>query len=286
MRARASLHTLETTKATFLDDDLPRDEWNRRRSLQAMGRPDPNGGIDPNAPILRLHDGLAPAVWQKARAQQLGSPAPAGPTSPPTRGPRLGPQRLGVGPLLGLISRAEGTEADGYDTMYNNPGGRRSPSGWKKPTQMTVDEAIQGRADRVRLTGGSAIGRYQFLPGTLAQLKTWMGLQGNEVMTAELQDAMAEELLYHRGFDKYQAGDLTAEQFQRSLANEWSSLAADGGDYSGYDRHGGIVSARTPSQDLAPARVKTQEIQAALADALIGSKTLDPWIDGGDLPPP
>jgi muramidase (phage lysozyme) len=263
--SRRASRNLEISMPTFLSDDLPPAEWNRRRSLQAAGGSDPNGGLDPNAPILRLHDGLPPAVWQKVRAQQLaGGPAAAATASPSPDGPRLGAQRPGVGPLLGLISHAEGTEADGYDTMFNNPGGRRSPPGGKKPTQMTVEEAIHGKADRVGLTGGSAIGKYQFLPKTLTQLKTWMGLHGDETMTPQLQDAMAEELLYQRGFDKYQAGKLSAADFQKQLAKEWRSLPAD---------------------ESIRARVGTEQVQDAIARSQASSGLLDEQLDGGYLPP-
>jgi len=68
----------------------------------------------------------------------------------------------------------------------------------------------------------TAIGRYQFLRGTL------QGLQGelpaSTLFTEELQDQFAVELLVRRGYSEWWKDRLTARQFAHNLSCEWASL--------------------------------------------------------------
>lgn len=80
----------------------------------------------------------------------------------------------------------------------------------------------------------TAIGRYQFLKGTL------QGLQGelpaSTLFTEELQDQFAVELLVRRGYSDWWRGDLSDEDFAHALSYEWASLPdPQNGGKSHYD---------------------------------------------------
>lgn len=94
--------------AKFLSDDLSPNEWQRRRDLQ-VETGDPNGGIDPNAPVWALHTNLPSEKWHRVRALQAsGSPYVA--TSPPQRSTytkRDAARDLGAGRVLDRIGVGE-----------------------------------------------------------------------------------------------------------------------------------------------------------------------------------
>lgn len=183
-----------------------------------------------------------------------------------TRGPLppsgYGEARRGVGPLLGLISRGEGTDRpDGYDIVYGYE--KYKPPGMGKLSEMSVRE-VRALQDELKRRGGSrAVGKYQIMGETLDDLMKWMGLDGTERFTPLLQDEMAHVLLTRkRGYDAFLAGRMSSEQFQKNLADEWDSLPKAG-------RSGRI----TPS-----------EVQAALARAQAAEKALNADIEEGRQP--
>jgi len=155
---------------------------------------------------------------------------------------------------------------------FNNADGKHYPAGWKKPTELSIDQAIQMKPDLERASGGDVVGKYQFKPETLGYLKGWMNLSGSEVMTPSLQDRMARELLSQRGYDQFLSGAISPQKLQRNLSEEWSSIAEDGRDLSHY--------ASGPGSP--PARLKTADIQAAIKAA---GDTFNQAIDQGHMPP-
>jgi muramidase (phage lysozyme) len=169
---------------------------------------------------------------------------------------------FGAGAILELIPHGEGTTgASGYDMTYNNLDGRHYPKGWKKPTELTIDEAISMESDARRIAGDYAVGRYQFKPRTLGELKKRMGLSGSEVMTPSFQDRMARELLLKRGYDKYLRGEIDAGQLQDNLALEWASFSGTDG-FSPYDpRHTGRPRVGSAAIQGAIAKAKSQNEQ-------------------------
>lgn len=70
----------------------------------------------------------------------------------------------------------------------------------------------------------TAIGRYQFLQGTLQDLQEQNELPSTELFTEELQDQFAAELLVRRGYSEWWRGDLSDEDFAHALSCEWASL--------------------------------------------------------------
>jgi muramidase (phage lysozyme) len=71
----------------------------------------------------------------------------------------------------------------------------------------------------------SAAGKYQIVRTTLRGLRRSLGLKGDEVFDAKMQDKLAKELLRQRGYDKFQSGKMDAKTFQANLAKEWASVA-------------------------------------------------------------
>jgi hypothetical protein len=183
---------------------------------------------------------------------------------------------MGVHNILDLIAKGEGTSS--YDASDNNGdgAGRHYPTGWKRPTQLTVDEAINMAPDLRRASGGDAVGMYQFKPRTLNDLRGWLHLDGSETMTPAMQDRMARELLHRHGYDHYLAGQIGSAKLQEGLASQWSSFAKDQSDLSRYGKGGRPVKARVP----------TREIQATIADAAKeGADEIQEMVDQGQLPP-
>ncbi|MET0274728.1 MAG: hypothetical protein ABW360_17210 [Phenylobacterium sp.] len=287
----------------FLSDDLPMAEWHRRRNLQAAGL---EPVALPGAPGVRLSDDLPMGEWQRIRNLQaqgrdevlyggqgdngltggsgddrLGSSATtaAGPKAAPAQAPLPDARRAraleyGAGRILnGLIPRGEGTDgANGYDMTYNNLDGKHYPAGWKKPTELSVDEAIRMKDDATRVAGDYAVGKYQFRARTLRQLKTWMKLSGSEIMTPEFQDRMGRELLHRRGYDDFLAGKIDAQKLQAQLAPEWDSLS----DLNGHPYSDRKTLKKAP-------RISSAEIQATLEAA---EAEFNQGIDEGRLPAP
>jgi muramidase (phage lysozyme) len=124
--------------------------------------------------------------------------------------------------LLNFIRSIEvGTDAGaGYDVIYGHNQHRL-----KKPlTSMTVDEVIAAGPSWTRRWKSSAAGGYQFMNGTLKDLKSELGLRGGQVMDPDLQDRLGFHLLKRRGFDRYMAGEISRTEFGKRLAMEWASL--------------------------------------------------------------
>lgn len=95
-------------------------------------------------------------------------------------------------------------------------------------TDMTLDQVMNWQANKLKQgSPSSAVGRYQFLKGTLEDLKKKTGLKGDEPFNEELQDRLAIELLKRRGYDKFKQGELSTDEFMVNLAKEWASLPKD-----------------------------------------------------------
>jgi muramidase (phage lysozyme) len=120
--------------------------------------------------------------------------------------------------LLDFIGSKEAPK--GYDQIYT-----RAEKIVGKPavSKMTLNQVL-ALQERMKKSGSSAAGRYQFLQATLQATMNRMKLRGHEVWTPELQDRMAVNLLELRGLNKYLAGKIGATEFANNLAMEWASL--------------------------------------------------------------
>lgn len=146
--------------------------------------------------------------------------------------PRVEPPRAAggaVAQLLALIARAEAGR-DGYDAV--NHGARIRPP--HPPTRMTLAEIF----DWIAATPGQphAIGRYQFIPPTLARVAEIRGLAPGTRFTPEVQDALAVVLLEEAGLTAFRTGEVGRRDFMRNLARIWAGLPLPDGRsyYEGY----------------------------------------------------
>jgi muramidase (phage lysozyme) len=168
--------------------------------------------------------------------------------------------------LLAHIARAEGTTGAarrrrGYDSDYDVTFnyGRSEPAGRTQPlSEMTLDEV---NALQRRMRGSSAVGRYQIVRRTLDGLRARYGLDGCELFDGELQDRLARALLAARGYDRFCAGEISADEAMDGLAREWASLPdPDGGSHY---RFGGKPQ---------PVRTTRAALRAALEAARAGDR--------------
>jgi hypothetical protein len=153
-------------------------------------------------------------------------------------------QGQGVAGLRDLIASVEAGKK-GYDAIHLSA--RALPA--RRPTDLTIDE-IQAW---VRATPGQqhAIGRYQFIPKTLAMLVGRLDIPATARFTPDLQDRLADELLADAGLAEFKAGRIDRAAFMSNLARIWAGLPtasgkshyhglagnAAGMSWAAYDRH-------------------------------------------------
>lgn len=137
-------------------------------------------------------------------------------------------------------------------------------------TSMTLDEVLQWQRQVVAQGApSSAAGRYQFVRGTLGDLKKRLGLSGSERFDQSLQDRLGYELLRRRGFEKWQGGQLSNEEFALGLAREWASLP---------------VLSDMKGDSRAVRRGESYYAGDGLNAALTDASTLEALISGGEVP--
>ncbi len=189
--------------------------------------------------LVRLESG-AQALFARASAAEartgsasLFSGPNRGLFTPIRRSPAQDPlPRANASPvakLRDLIAKAEAGRA-GYDAVQL--GARVRPE--KPPTQMTLAEIFAW----IEATPGQphAIGRYQFIPKTLAGLVTQAGVPHSAQFSAALQDRLADMLLNQAGLQDFLAGETGHVAFMNALARVWAGLPTSSGQshYHGY----------------------------------------------------
>ena len=131
--------------------------------------------------------------------------------------------------IRAIIQQAE-SRRDGYDAVQH--GARIRPP--RAPTQMTVAEVFAW----IKATPGQphAIGKYQFVPQTLARVVRKTGTRANERFSPAVQDRLADVLLAEAGLQKFRAGSLSRTAFMNNLAKIWAGLPNSSGKshYDGY----------------------------------------------------
>ena len=80
--------------------------------------------------------------------------------------------------------------------------------------------------------GGSAIGRYQFIPSTLEDLSDRLGLSGSERFTPAVQDRLALMLARDAGVNDWMGGALPTDTFAYNLSRIWAGLPKDASNQS------------------------------------------------------
>ena len=129
-------------------------------------------------------------------------------------------------PLLDLIASGEGD----YNSV--NPG--LSIPGL---SNMTIQEAYEVARKKGREAGGTgAMGRYQLLSDPIGRAINAGLVPGMDKFNAANQDKIAKYILEDIRFGKdWLAGDISDDQFQRSLAQEWAALAFEPSGKGAYD---------------------------------------------------
>ena len=133
--------------------------------------------------------------------------------------------------ILDFIGNKEGGPAQYNALVYGNNTPKSADL-----TNMTIEEVLNYQSGmRARGHASTAVGRYQFLKGTLEDLVKQSGISTSEKFTPEVQDKLASILVDRAGYQQFKEGKIGIEQFQSKLAGTWASLPkADGtSDYAG-----------------------------------------------------
>jgi muramidase (phage lysozyme) len=158
--------------------------------------------------------------------------------------------------LLDQISEGEGTtnnkaaqEKGDAVTAYDITFGY----GKYTPTKLSSGKNVQplssltiGEIKEVQLlmlkngSSSTAVGKYQFIRGTLNELVGKLGLPDNTIFSADTQDKLAtQKLILNRGYDKWLSGKMSDNDFQKGLSKEWASIANPDTGKSYYHQHVG-----------------------------------------------
>jgi hypothetical protein len=199
---------------------------------------------------------LAAAIELQSRAPTKASATPAPKPSAPKQTPAkdafkeamvkgankasaVAPGDMEKG-LLDLIAEGESASAGNYNAMNQGSIGKQILGSGnsekiigKKLTDMTIGEIMQ-RGER-KIGDGErvfAAGRYQIIPKTLKGLVAAGFVNANDKFDEATQDKLGMALLQQRGLNRYKSGEISAEEFQNSLALEWGSMANTSGTSS------------------------------------------------------
>lgn len=168
----------------------------------------------------------------------------------------MGNQRLAVKPesyssLLNLIASAESN--GNYNAYFGNA--RNSDVDF---TDMPVKDVLQWQKEYVAQgSPSSAVGRYQFISGTLEGLVNQLGIHPEQKFDEPTQDALAIALLERRGSIEYVNEELSDKDFAANLAKEWAALpkvVGDNPEQSYYAGDGLNMSRVTPDEILGAIR--------------------------------
>lgn len=134
-----------------------------------------------------------------------------------------------LGQVLNLIAAPE--SHGNYNAWY-----RHADQDQVILSTLTVSEvqALQSQL-LAQGNGGSAIGRYQFLADTLADLTQRLQLSGSEPFTPALQDRLALTLARDAGINDWAAGRLDDHSFTYNLSRIWAGLPKDASNLSYHD---------------------------------------------------
>lgn len=173
---------------------------------------------------------LIAARLDPASARAALPPSALAAVAPPRLPPDPVPPGDAVARLLDLVASAEAGAA-GYDAIHH--AARRLPQ--TPPTELTLGEIL----DWVAATPGQnhAIGRYQFVPATLADLMRRTGTPRAARFDPALQDRLALRLMEDADLGDFLSGSLSAAEFMDELAFVWAGLPLDSGlsAYHGYN---------------------------------------------------
>lgn len=119
-----------------------------------------------------------------------------------------------------LETIAKGESNGNYNAFYGDAGNTKILF-----TDMTIQEVLLWQEAYVRQgAASSAVGKYQFMPGTLRGLIAEQGISEQVRFDETLQDRLAIALLERRGSIEFVSKKMPKEQFAANLAKEWAAL--------------------------------------------------------------
>ncbi|MCG7494711.1 hypothetical protein [Thalassobius sp. Cn5-15] len=160
--------------------------------------------------------------------------------------------------ILGLVRGAETSR--GYDD-YSKYATLTPP---KPISQMTVNEVQRWQRQAIKAGSKSvAVGGYQIISDTMNGVVDAMGLTGDELFDAALQDRMGTHLMARHGYNDWAAGKITDKQFANNLSKVWAGLPMVSGKRAGRSYYDG--------DGLNKSTVTTGTVMEALQAARTGS---------------
>ena len=261
-------------------------------AIPAYGSPDGSGGGTGGGTGGASGRSSGADLGDGIRGRPFGSRGTLG----GSRGALGGEAPIGDRGMLDLIAHAEGTTRRGYnDSFAHQVGGDL--------TGKTLGEIEQIQR---RMRGSSAIGRYQFMRGTLFGngrgdhgLVGELGIGRDERFTPELQDRLGNALIERRYREAQRnqrryGGDFM-RHFRTSLAREWASFP---GDYGQRGRNGGMYPGQSASigrdrltqgaqrwLDEREGRTARSGPRAPASSAADGIRQTQPWTRAPAIPP-
>jgi murein DD-endopeptidase MepM/ murein hydrolase activator NlpD len=146
------------------------------------------------------------------KSLETGEEAPGlGEMRPDTMFP--GVNQGGIESISKLIAKAE---TGGRYTAYAGDGGK----GNQEITTMTLTQLRKKYGDY-----NTAVGAYQFMPGTAIGLAKQLGMDPNKtVFTPEIQDKLNQYHLKTMGYEKFKSGKLSQQEFGTRIAQQYRAL--------------------------------------------------------------
>ncbi|MCZ4274139.1 hypothetical protein [Maritalea porphyrae] len=129
--------------------------------------------------------------------------------------------------LFSLIASVEAPHRQ-YDAVHHKA--KIKPP--HNPTKLTLGEVFEW----IEATPNQfhAIGRYQFIPATLAYLVEAENLSLKQRFSEQVQDQLALKLLNDAGWQQYQAHEMPIKAFMDRIAKVWAGFPLENGK-SAYD---------------------------------------------------
>lgn len=142
--------------------------------------------------------------------------------------------------IVNIIGKYESDSVGGYDAVnqggtdqgrtvvgYSGPFSQMSQHGGRQLTDLTVGEIMELQSDDGSLTGNQwqqqgklhAVGRYQFIGSTFAEVVNKMGISKDELFSPELQDRMCLFHFKERGYGPWVGVVDNASQTEKMLLN-------------------------------------------------------------------
>ncbi len=122
----------------------------------------------------------------------------------------------GGGTITGISKTIAKAETGGRYDAYAGDGGKGDPS----ITTMTLAQIRRKYGDY-----STAVGAYQFMPGTAIGLAKQMGVDPNRaVFTPEFQDKLNQFHLKKMGYDDFKSGKISEKEFGTRIAQQYRAL--------------------------------------------------------------